>query len=84
MLAIGYSQARNSLKEYLDKVTDDYETIIITRKEDKNVVVMSEDQYNNLMENLHVLSTENNRQRLLESKKQLEEGLTVITKIEED
>lgn len=84
MLAIGYSQARNNLKEYLDKVTDDYETIIITRKEDKNVVVMSEDQYNNLLENLHVLSTENNRQRLLESKKQLEEGLTVIAKIEED
>lgn len=84
MLAIGYSQARNNLKEYLDKVTDDYETIIITRKEDKNVVVMSEDQYNNLLENLHVLSTENNRQRLLESKKQLEEGLTIIAKIEED
>ena len=84
MLAIGYSQARNNLKEYLDKVTDDYETIIITRKEDKNVVVMSEDQYNNLLENLHVLSTENNRQRLLESKKQLEAGFTVIAKIEED
>ena len=52
MIATNYSNVRNNLKKYCDKATDDYETVIITRKNDKNVVLMSEEEYNNLMENL--------------------------------
>ncbi len=32
----------------MDKVADDYETLFITRKNKKNVVIMSEASYNNL------------------------------------
>lgn len=40
------------MKMYMDKVTDDYETMIVTRKNNKNVVMISEESYNNLMENI--------------------------------
>ena len=33
MIAVNYSSARNNFKDYCDKATDDFETIIITRKE---------------------------------------------------
>ena len=37
------------------KVTDDYETMIVTRKDNKNVVMLSEESYNNLMENVYIV-----------------------------
>lgn len=48
MLAVNYSTIRNNLKEYCDKATDFQETVIVTRKNEKNVVLMSLDRYNQL------------------------------------
>jgi antitoxin YefM len=48
MLAVNYSAIRNNLKNYCDKVTDEYETVIVTRKDEKNVVIISLDEYNTL------------------------------------
>ena len=58
MLAVNYTNLRENMKNYMDKVTDDYETMIVTRKNNRNVVMMSEEAYNNLMENLHVIEAE--------------------------
>ena len=55
-------------------MTDDYETLIVTRKNNKNVVMMSEEMYNNLMENVHIVSSKANFERLMKSKQQLEAG----------
>ena len=55
MLAVNYTNLRDNMKSYMDQVTDDYETMIVTRKNNKNVVIMSEEAYNNLMENIHVM-----------------------------
>lgn len=49
MLAVNYSTIRNNLKEYCDKATDQYETVIVTRKEEKNVVILSLEKYNELV-----------------------------------
>ena len=49
MLAINYSTIRNRLKDYCDKVTENYETVIVTRKDEKNVVLISLDEYNSLI-----------------------------------
>ncbi len=49
MLAVNYSTIRNNLKEYCDKVTDNYETVIVTRKDEKNVVIISLEEYNAIM-----------------------------------
>lgn len=48
MLVVNYSTIRNNLKEYCDKATDSYETVIVTRKDEKNVVLMSLEKYNQL------------------------------------
>ena len=49
MLAVNYSTIRNRLKDYCDKVTENYETVIVTRKDEKNVVIISLDEYNSLV-----------------------------------
>lgn len=74
MLAVNYTTLRDNMKSYMDKVTDDYETMIVTRKNNKNVVMMSEESYNNLMENIHVMRNKANYDWLMESKSQLEKG----------
>ncbi|ATP41094.1 prevent-host-death protein [Solibacillus sp. R5-41] len=77
MDAVHYSVLRDNLKSYMNRVTDDYETLIITRNNNKNVVMMSLDQYNNLMENLHLIGNEVNHAVLMKSMKQLEQGRLV-------
>lgn len=49
MLAVNYSTIRNKLKTYCDEATDNNETIIVTRKAEKNVVILSLEKYNRLM-----------------------------------
>ena len=78
MIAINYSTLRQNMKKYFDSVSDDYETMVITRKENKNVVVISEETYNNLIENAYLTSNQSNYNWLMESKRQLEEVKTVI------
>ena len=50
MLAVNYTNLRDNMKAYMDKVTDDYETMIVTRKNNKNIVMLSEESYNNLIQ----------------------------------
>lgn len=40
---------RNKLKDYCDAATDNNETVIVTRKDEKNVVLLSLDHYNTIM-----------------------------------
>lgn len=49
MLAVNYSTIRNKLKDYCDRATDEEETVIVTRKGEKNVVIMSLEHYNTIM-----------------------------------
>ncbi|MDR0930111.1 MAG: type II toxin-antitoxin system Phd/YefM family antitoxin [Oscillospiraceae bacterium] len=49
MLAVNYSTIRNRLKDYCDRASDEHETVIVTRKGEKNVVILSLDDYNALM-----------------------------------
>lgn len=83
MLAVNYSTIRNNFKNYCDRVTDDCETVIITRKDEKNVVLMGLEEYNNLIENVFIMSNKKYYDRLVESKRQIESGSNVKKTIEE-
>ncbi len=75
MIAINYTAARQNLKEFCDKTVEDFETIIITRERGENVVLMSENEYNNMLENLYVRSNPQDYNELLESIRQLKRGM---------
>lgn len=77
MLAANYTEARNNFKKYCDEVTDNYEQVIITRKDNKNVVLLSLDEYNNMKENLFVLGNPKNAASILESIEQIKRGKVV-------
>lgn len=48
MIAINFTTARGHLKDFCDRVTDRGETVIVTRKAEKNVVIISEERFNEL------------------------------------
>ena len=52
MLVANYTSLRNNLKDYCDQATDDNEIVLVTRKNDKNVVLMSLDRLNQLEKEL--------------------------------
>ena len=83
MLAVNYTTLRENMKNCMDKVIDDCETLVITRKNNKNVVMMSEEAYSNMMENLHLVGNKANYDWLMESKKQLEQGAAVVHDLDE-
>jgi len=64
MDAITYSEARNNLAHYLDKVVDDVDATIITRQRGEAAVLMSLREYESWQETLHLLSR-GNAKRLL-------------------
>ena len=67
MNAVNYSELRKNLKDYLDQVYEDHEPLIITRKNNQNVVVLSIEEYNSLIETNYLLSNIANSKRLLRS-----------------
>lgn len=52
MLAVNYSTIRDRLKEYCDRASDEGELVVITRKNEKNMVLMSLEQYNFLLKKI--------------------------------
>ena len=74
MIAINYTTARQNFKEFCDKTVNDFETIIITRERGENVVLMSESEYNNMLENLYVRRNPEDYSELLQSIEQLKSG----------
>lgn len=84
MIAANYTEFRTKLKELLDSVEDDNETIIIKRNRGKGSVVISLEEYNSLMETAHLLSSKVNADCLRESIEQLNAGKGVQRKLIED
>jgi len=84
MIATTYSTARQKLKELCDTTVNNSEPIIITRERGENVVLMSENEYNNMLENLYVRSNPRDYRELLESIGQLKKGQGKIKELVED
>ncbi len=73
METVNYTDFRSNLKHWFDKVINDVSDIIIKRKNGKDLVLISLDEYNSLKETTYLL-TGNNRDVLLNSIKELEAG----------
>ena len=73
METVNYTDFRSNLKHWLDKVVNDVSDIVIKRKNGKDLVLISLDEYNSLKETTY-LRTGKNRDVLLDSIKELEAG----------
>lgn len=76
MKVVNFSEARNQLKSVLDQVVDDADYTVITRRDAEDAVVMSLDQFNGLMETVHLLKSPANVAHLNKSIQQYRAGKT--------
>lgn len=74
MLTTTLSDFRNNIKKYLDRVSDDFETLIINRGKDSGVVIISLEEYNSLNATQHELSSKANEMRLDSAISKLKSG----------
>lgn len=74
MLTTSISDFRKNIKSYLDKVTQNFETLIINREKDNGIVIMSLAEYNSLCATHHEFSSKENLKRLDSAVQKLKTG----------
>ncbi|MEE9397229.1 MAG: type II toxin-antitoxin system prevent-host-death family antitoxin [Methylococcales bacterium] len=74
MDAISYTAARANLAKTMEKVCNDHDPVIITRKRESSVVMMSLEDYQAMEETTYLLRSPANARYLLESIVELEAG----------
>lgn len=76
MITTTLSDFRKDIKNYFDRVTQNFETLIINRGKDNGVVIMSLAEYNSLQATQHELSSRENEKRLDSAIEKLKSGNT--------
>jgi len=74
MQAISYTSARKNLAQTMKKVCEDHDPVVITRRSNEAVVMLSLEDYEALNETAYLLRNPRNAKRLLESIEELESG----------
>lgn len=84
MDAISYTAARENLASTMDKVCSDHAPVVITRKRNQAVVMISLEDYEALEETAYLLRSPANAKRLRDAVQALETGKGVVRKIDLD
>lgn len=74
MKIVTFTEARNKLKTVLDRVVDDADYTVITRRDADDTVVMSLEYFNSLLETVHLLKSPANAAHLERSIAQYRQG----------
>ena len=69
MKEYSYTDTRQHLKSVISEATANHEVIRITNRNDRNVILIDEEDYNSLLETAYLLRSPRNSERLLEAKK---------------
>ena len=83
MKVVNYTDLRVNLKKWMDLVINDVEELIIKRKNNKDLVLISLDEYNSLKETAYLLSGKN-RAVLIQSLKESKTGKSAAHKLIEE
>lgn len=83
MKAISYTAARSNLAKTMESICDDHEPVVITRKNERSVVMLSLEDYESLEETSYLLRSPKNMKRLIESISQLENGKGTLRDLDE-
>ena len=85
MAHVSFTELRQNMASYFDRVTDDREPLLVTRQGGKgNVVILSEAEFAGWRETVHLLSSPKNAARLLASIRQLDAGKGRVRDLAED
>ena len=71
---VSYTELRADLKNWMDRVCDSRSPLLVTRQNARSVVIISEDEYEGLMETVHLLSSPANAARLRDSIEEANRG----------
>jgi antitoxin YefM len=74
MSTISYTAARENLAQTMDRVCDDHEPVVITRQQQRSVVLVSLEDYKALEETAYLMRSPANARRLLAATEQLGKG----------
>ena len=74
MEVVNYTEARNNFKKVLDRVSDNLDSTIITRRDREDVVIMAKSEYDSLMETIYLLKSPANAKHLTEAIARVEAG----------
>lgn len=85
MEVVAYSTFRKDLRSYLDRTMEDAEPLLVTsRNPEANVVVINARDYDNLMENLYVMSDARLMEKIRRGRKQFERGEVIAHELLDD
>jgi antitoxin YefM len=74
MAHVSYSELRDNLASFMDAACDDRMPLHVTRANARSVVIISEEDYEGLMETIHLLKSPANAARLLQSIDEANQG----------
>ncbi len=77
MASVSYTELRGNLAAYMDQVCDDRAPLVVTRQNARSVVMISEEEYEALIETVHLLKSPVNAARLLRSIEEADKGKLV-------
>ena len=75
MAHVTYTELRANLAGLMDEVCDNRAPLLVTRQNARSVVMISEEDYEGLMETVHLLRSPANAARLLQSVEQANSGM---------
>jgi antitoxin YefM len=77
MSHVSFTDLRQNMASYFDRVTADREPLVVTRQGNNgNLVVMAEEEFAGWQETVHLLSSPKNAERLMASIRQIKAGRT--------
>ena len=71
MISVHDKDFMENMESYMEEISKGNVSLLVTRENNKNVVLLSEDMYQNMLENMHILGSKANYDWLMESKEQL-------------
>ena len=77
MARVSYTDLRGNLAKYMDEVCDSRAPLTVTRQNARSVVMISEEEYDGMVETLHLLRDPANAAHLLRGLKQAAAGKMV-------
>ena len=78
MEAVLYSTFRNHLKDYMKKVNDEFEPLMVVNKNpDENIVVLSKKNWDSIQETIRLMNNEYLSDKVLSGMEQVKQKKTI-------